>query len=118
MVINGGITLIFACILIPFGPYILKLYGNNFINYLPLQIMLLTAILQAINSVFGQVIISKGRMWIGFFVNLLWGIWLIIFSWLFISHFSLGSLGMSYAMLVSYLLHSVTQGVIAFKIKI
>lgn len=118
LLINGGIAFIFALIFIPLSPYILKLYGTKFNDYLPLQIMLITAILQAINGVLGQVIVSKGKMWIGLFVNLLWGIWLITFSWYFIYRLNLGALGMSYAMLTSYLLHSMIQGIVAFKIKI
>lgn len=118
LMINGGITLLLAIIIIPLAPYILKLYGNNFTNYLPLRIMLLTTVLQAINAVLGQVIASKGKMWIGFGVNLLWGIWLIIFSFLFINKLSMNAIGLCYAILISYILHSIVQGFIAIKIKI
>ncbi len=118
LLINGGITLLLALVIIPFAPYILKLYGNNFTNYIPLRIMLLTAVLQAINAVLGQVIASKGKMWIGFGVNLLWGMWLIIFSFIFIRQLSMNAIGLSYAILISYILHSIVQGFIATKIKI
>lgn len=118
LVINGGISLILSLLIIPFAPYILQLYGNSFTNFSPLRIMLVVAVLQAINGVLGQVIASKGRMWLGLLVNLLWGIWLILFTLLFISYFHLGALGLSYAMLISYFLHSVAQGIIALKFKI
>lgn len=118
LLINGGITLLLAIAIIPFAPYIVKLYGNTFTNYLPLRIMLITAVIHAINTVLGQVIASKGKMWLGLGVNLIWAIWLIISSYIFINLLSLGAIGLSYALLVSYILHSLLQSFIAFKIKI
>ncbi len=116
LILNVGITLILAIFAIPLSPLILGLYGKTFTNFLPLQIMIFVAVLQVANSVLGQVIASKGRMWLGFTVNLIWGFWLIIFTLIFVVHFGMGSLGLAYAMLASYFLHSILQTFIAFKI--
>ena len=119
LAVNAGITLLFAIIITPLSSFIIKFYGEEFTkNYLPLQIMLFTAVFYATNNVLGQVIASKGKMWAGFAINVLWAVWLFLFSILFINKLSLGAEGLAYAMLASYVLHSITQSFIAFKIKI
>jgi O-antigen/teichoic acid export membrane protein len=105
LIVNGGVTLLLALIIIPLAPYILKLYGNNFTNYIPLRIMLLTAVLQAINAVLGQVIASKGKMWDGFILNLCWALIISITALLFIKN-NLGAIGLSIAVLISYISHT------------
>lgn len=114
--INVGITLILAFFAGLLSPFINRLYGKDFTNYLPMIVMLVTAVFCAANNVFGQVIASKGKMWMGFGLNCLWAIWLILFSLLFIGRMNLGALGLAFAMLISYLLHSIAQGFLALKI--
>lgn len=97
------------------APAINKLYGKDFTNYMPMIIMLVTAVFCAANNVLGQVIASKGRMWTGFALNSLWDVWLILFTYIFVVRLNIGALGLSYAMLISYILHSVTQGVVALR---
>ena len=116
--INVGVTLILALFAGLLSPFINRLYGKDFTNYLPMIIMLITAVFCAANNVFGQVIASKGKMWIGFGLNCLWAIWLILFSLLFIGRMKLGALGLAYAMLISYFLHSIAQGWVALKMNI
>lgn len=115
--INVGITLILAIFAGLLSPFINRLYGKDFTNYLPMIVMLVTAVFCAANNVFGQVIASKGKMWMGFGLNCLWAIWLVLFSLLFIGRMKLGALGLAYAMLISYLLHSIAQGLVALKNK-
>ena len=117
LIINSSITSIIAIFIALFTPLIYSFYGKEFTNSTPLLILLFTAIICATNNVLGQVIASKGKMWIGLGVNSLWALWLILFSLLFIGKYSLGATGLAYAMLVSYLLHSITQGVVALKLK-
>lgn len=116
--INIAITTVIAIFIAIFTPYIYSFYGKGFTENTPLLILLVTAIICAINNVMGQVIASKGRMWIGFGVNGIWAIWIILFTLLFVGRFSLGATGLAYAMLVSYVLHSITQAVVAFKTKL
>jgi O-antigen/teichoic acid export membrane protein len=116
--INVGITLILALFAGLLSPFINRLYGKDFTNYLPMIVMLVTAVFCAANNVFGQVIASKGKMWIGFGLNCLWATWLILFSFLLIGKMNLGALGLAYAMLISYFLHSIAQGWVAYKTRI
>lgn len=118
LIVNVSFALFLALIFIPISPLVLKMYGKTFSNYLPFQIMLFVAVLQVANNILGQVIASKGKMWLGFMINVFWAIWMIIFTFVFVEIYKLGALGLSYALLVSYFLHSVTQAYLAFKIKI
>lgn len=118
LLINIGVTLLLGLIIGVFSPFINQLYGKDFTNYSPMLIMLVTAIICAANNVLGQVIASKGKMWVGFGLNSLWAVWLILFSILFIIKMNLGALGLAYAMLISYFLHSIAQGIVSLSIKI
>jgi O-antigen/teichoic acid export membrane protein len=117
LIINISITLIIAIFIALFTPLIYSFYGKGFTNNAPLLILLVTAVICATNNVLGQVIASKGKMWLGLGVNSLWGIWLVLFSLLFIGKYSLGAVGLAYAMLVSYLLHSIAQTIVAKNVK-
>ncbi|WP_027385698.1 oligosaccharide flippase family protein [Chryseobacterium gregarium] len=116
LLVNCGVVTLLTLIIICLAPFILKLYGRNFTSYLPLRILLIAAILQTVNSVLGQVIASKAKMWLGFGVNLFWGISFLTIAYIFVEYLNLGALGLSYAFLLSYLLHSILQGFITFKI--
>lgn len=116
LLINCIVVTALTIIIIILAPFILKLYGSNFTSYLPLRILLIAAVLQTINSVLGQVIASKAKMWLGFLVNLVWGTTFLGITYLFIEYFHMGALGLSYAFLISYLLHSIVQGFITYKI--
>lgn len=116
LLVNCAIVIALTLVIIVMAPYILKLYGSNFTSYLPLRILLIAAILQTVNSVLGQVIASKAKMWLGFAVNLFWGASFLLSAYVFVDYLNLGSLGLSYAFLVSYLLHSIVQGFITVKI--
>lgn len=117
LLINIGVSFIIATMVGILAPHIYKFYGKDYTNFTPLVIMLLTVVICAANNVFGQVITSKGKMWIGFGVNAIWAVWLIFFSILFIGKMQMGATGLAYALLLSYSLHSVLQGFLAFILK-
>ncbi len=117
LLINIGISFAIALFVGVFAPYIYKFYGKDFTNFLPMIILLFTVVICAANNVFGQIIASKGKMWIGFGVNALWAVWLVFFSDLFIGKMQIGAVGLAYALLISYLLHSILQGFLAFRLK-
>ena len=117
MLINVGVTFIIAVSVTFFSPLIYKFYGKEFTDYQPLLILMITVVICAVNNVLGQVITSKGKMWIGFGVNALWAIWLITFSVIFVGKYNMGALGLAYALLVSYTLHSILQGFVALRMK-
>lgn len=98
------------------SPLISNFYGEDFQNIkLPLIIMSLSTILIAINNVIGQVIASQGRMWIGFFLNLLWAIVLVISAYITIGIYELGAIGMVLSYLISYIMHTSIQFVFSVK---
>lgn len=113
--INVLITLFLAVLIGLFSPLINKLYGREFTDYYPMIILLITAIFCAANNVLGQVIASRGRMWIGFGLNSIWAVWIILFTNLFVIVLDMGALGLAFAMLASYLLHTVAQGYVALR---
>ena len=117
ILINVGVTFIIAVSVALFSPLIYKFYGKEFTDYQPLLILMITVVICAVNNVLGQVITSKGKMWIGFGVNALWAIWLITFSVIFIGKYNMGALGLAYALFVSYTLHSILQGFVALRMK-
>ncbi|NLI72068.1 MAG: oligosaccharide flippase family protein [Bacteroidales bacterium] len=116
--LNIGISVVAALAVALFAPIIYKFYGTEFTDFRPLLVLLITVVVSAANNVFGQVIASKGIMWIGFMVNLLWAIWLILFSIIFIGNMQKGAVGLAYALLISYLLHSIAQGFVALRLKL
>lgn len=117
LMINVGISFAIAVVVALFSPLIYKFYGAGFTDYRPLLILLITVVITAANNVFGQVIAAKGKMWIGFGVNLFWAFLLIMFSVLFIGKYQFGALGLALALLTSYFIHSIAQAWVAVKLK-
>ena len=108
--LNGIVGFIAVIIFVVLSPVILMFYKEDYNNALwPLIIMFVTTGFIAVNNVIGQAIASQGKMWLGFYVNLLWAIVLISSSLLFINYFKLGAVGISLAYLVSYLFHTFVQ---------
>lgn len=103
------ISSIFGIIIIIFSKIILSFYGNDFISgYSVLIVMALTTIISSANNVVGQAIAGKGKMWIGLLFNMIWGISIIISSWILINR-GLGAFGLSLAYLISYIIHTFIQ---------
>jgi O-antigen/teichoic acid export membrane protein len=104
--VAGAMVIVFVLL----SPLIIFTYGSEYKGaQYPLVIMLITTGLIAVNNVIGQVIASKNKMWIGFYVNMLWGMFLIFFSYIFIVVMKMGAVGISLAYLLSYLLHTIIQ---------
>jgi len=103
-----GFSLVLLCIMI--SPLILYFYGDNYSDaLLPLIIMFVTTGFITVNNVIGQAIASQGKMWLGFYVNLVWAIILMITCYLLVVHFKLGAIGICLAYLISYIFHTITQ---------
>ncbi|SDL71336.1 oligosaccharide flippase family protein [Chryseobacterium taihuense] len=108
--LNFCIALILVIVLVVGSPIIISAYDKDYHEALyPLIIMFVTTGLIAINNVIGQVIASKNKMWLGFMVNFIWGISLIILSYIFVTLFRWGAVGISLAYLLSYTIHTVIQ---------
>ena len=106
ILISSTIVLI-VCL---FSPIIVKTYGNEYKSALiPLIIMMITTGLIAVNNIIGQGLASKGKMWLGFQLNLVWAFFIIVLSYIFIVYQGLGAIGLSLAYLLSYLIHTIIQ---------
>lgn len=108
--LNFYVAIIMVLVFVALSPLIIYSYGKQYNNaQFPLVIMLITTGLVAINNVIGQVIASKNKMWLGFYVNMIWGLFLVSFSYLFIVILKMGAIGISLSYLLSYLLHTMIQ---------
>ncbi len=92
---------ILCCIL---NSSIMQLYGDSFKSGgLTLIVILLTAGLLSIQTPVGTIISASDKMWMGFVMNLGWGVAFIGFTWILLE---LGSLGLSMARGLAYILHA------------
>jgi len=104
---NVTITFIISLVLIILSKYILKLYGSDFNDFSSLIYMLFASVIISACGVVGQVIASLDKMWIGFIFNLIWGVWMILFAYLFVAKGRAS--GLALAILLAYSLHFISQ---------
>ncbi|WP_407401844.1 oligosaccharide flippase family protein [Chryseobacterium sp.] len=103
-----GFSLVLICLIA--SPFIVYFYGSNYNDALiPLIIMFFTTGFITVNNVIGQAIASQGKMWIGFYVNLIWAVILIVCSYIFVVKYNYGAVGISLAYLISYISHTTIQ---------
>ena len=102
-----GAALMFVLVLL-FADFIMAAYGEGFeAGADVLIVMIAVAGLMAANNVVGQTITSRGKMWHGFGLNLIWGICLLLGAYQLCPAY--GALGLALANLIAYTLHSLTQ---------
>ncbi len=108
--INFIVSTFFVIGIVFLSPLILKLYGDQYKDAIGafIVIMITTGIL-AINNVVGQVLASKSKMWLAFFINLIWGSIMVFCSYILIVRFNMGALGLSLSYLISYISHTFVQ---------
>jgi len=112
---NFIISAIMALIISFLSLFIMRSYGEGFAEgKIVLVIMAISTVLISINSVIGQAIAGKGRMWFGFFINLIWSIILLALTYVFLKH-GYGALGLAYSFLISYLFHTMVQTIFVRK---
>lgn len=86
------------------SPYIMSLYGDDFVNGWPTFIVVMfTALLLAVQRPVGQIISASGRMWTGLSMNGGWALVFIITTYLLTNY---GSFGLASARAFAYLIHS------------
>ena len=108
--LNAIISTALLILIIALSPVIQHFYGREFSGIaVPLILMTLSTLLIAVNNVVGQVIASKGRMWLGFSLNIIWAICLLSVTYYLIDFENLGVIGLCFAYLISYAVHSVLQ---------
>jgi O-antigen/teichoic acid export membrane protein len=106
IILNFLFSFIVALFISFFSGFIMKSYGKDFIEGDVLLIVLVfTTVLNSVNSVIGQAIAGTGKMWAGFYLNLIWGTTLIIATY-FLLKMGYSSLGLALAYLISYIVHT------------
>ena len=86
------------------SPQMMGLFGASFSSgWLVLCLMCGAAVLQATNTVIGEALAALSKMWMGFWLNCLWGVEFLLAASLLVRH---GAAGLAGAYLVSYLLHT------------
>lgn len=104
IIINGMIVAPIVIISCFFSRIIMSFYGQNFSSgWMTLIIVLLTAELLAIQLPIGDVIAASGRMWLGFIMNMGWGLAFIGFNYILIKE---GSFGLAFSRFGAYTLHA------------
>jgi O-antigen/teichoic acid export membrane protein len=111
IILNGGTGLAMALPIALLASGIMRSYGKGFEEgRWVLLCLVFSAVLMAVNNVVGQAIVSKGRVWLGFLLNLCWASALLVISWSLIQR-GYGAFGLALATLIAYALHTVWQSV-------
>jgi len=112
--INVLITTGAVIAIILLSSIILKSYGAEFTDKRTFIVLILSTIPNAITVVLGQIIASKGKMWLGFMLNVIWSIWFVSFSIIFVTKMNYGAFGLALAFLCTYVLHAVYSYIYAW----
>ena len=109
--INFIVALLMATTISILSNSIMKIYGKDFgQGNIILIILAFSTILISINGVIGQAIAGKGRMWIGFFFNAIWGV-VLLSSTFILLELGYGAEGLAYSYLISYTILTAVQTV-------
>lgn len=110
--INLSLTWVFALPL-TIGLIIIReplsvVFGKQYIGMSPIIVpLMITAFLNIVNNVVGTALAGTGKMWLGTVFNIGWAAAFIIGNFFLLPVF--GAMGMAYAYLISYLLHTLWQ---------
>lgn len=106
LIANFVVASTISIVVIIMSPYILRMYGPEYSNKIPLILMMIATVCMSICNVVGQVIASQGKMWIGFVFNIIWALFLIFFTSIFTKY---GAIGLALAITCSYIIHFIGQ---------
>ncbi len=111
MKLNAGVAGSLALALAGLSPLIMGLYGADFRAAWPVLIVsLITAVLLSVQAPVGHILIASGKMWLGFWTNVGWGIAYIGFTYGLLTW---GALGISAARCLAYGAHAIWTFAIA-----
>lgn len=103
MKINGGITFTVAVILALLSPWVLKIYGSEYTDCLPLILLAFAGAIDSISNVCGSFIFSSNRAWSILKFNATWALVLVVVSLTMINN-NAGASGLA----VGYFLANIT----------
>lgn len=106
--LNVSIAFILAVIISCLSNIIMSTYGKGFDDNLPLVILAFSTIFSSLASVAGVSIVSRGKMWTSLMFNSSWACIFILLTYIFLK-LDYGAVGISSALLLSYLIHSINQ---------
>lgn len=112
---NICITVFISLIVLLLAPYILRLYGDDYDNTIPLIVMSFSTVFSSIANVVGQAIASRSKMWTGFAFNLFWAI-ILVSSTYYLLSLGLAASALAYSLLLSYLIHASFQSLYVRKL--
>lgn len=102
--VNAVLVLPLVLLTSIFSPCIMNLYGSGFRDGWPtLVVVLFMTGLLSLQTPVGQIIAAAGKMWLGFIMNLGWGL-IFIGSTLFLIGY--GSLGLASSRAFAYMIHA------------
>lgn len=111
-----GIVLSISLPILTLSKFIMKAYGPGFAHgHWILVILVVVGILISLNNVIGQSLASNERMWIGFMLNGLWALVILLCSYIFVE-WGLGAMGLAWAYLVAYVVHSIGIGIYTYRL--
>lgn len=88
-----------------FSPVIMSLYGKGFSgHHLVLVILSISTVLFAVGDIFGKAIAGKGKMWLGFGLNIFWAFVIISATYLLVRR-GYGATGLALANIIAYTVH-------------
>jgi hypothetical protein len=106
------IATVFASAIGIVSPWIPQIYGESFHGMSKILLLIcLVGILRVSGGAIGGLMVSLNQMWWGVLFNMLWGASLIISTFLLADR---GAMGLAFAYLIAYLLHSVWGSVFLF----
>lgn len=106
--INAVVATILALGVSLFSKQIMGFYGKDYIDIWPLILLAISTIPTAVSAVVGLSISSRAKMWTGFLFNMIWGLLVIGFNYVFLNK-GMGATGLSLAILCAYSIHTVIQ---------
>lgn len=96
------------------SPLIMKAYGNSFAGgHWVIVIVVSTSVLYSISVNLGTFLYAVGKIWIGFAINIAWGLSFLLLSY---SMVKWGAEGLATAKLIAYILHLIWSLIICIYI--
>ena len=100
---SGAVALAVALPVAALSSFIMASYGEGFENgRMVLVLLSAVSVIMTPLNVIGQSIASVGKMWNGFFLNLIWALTFLVSAWLLTS---LGAIGLAMATILAYGVH-------------
>lgn len=100
------VALPLTVVVITFGQTFAAFFGRDFAECVPMiGILMISCFFSVVSGTLGTALAGSGRMWTGTLINIAWVGAFIISALVFIPR--LGGVGLSYAYLIAYLLHTV-----------